>query len=154
MKSHKTKICCFCACFQASFWRPTRAVNVTPSQAVKPVTYFRRRRTDAVSLTLQSAVKHYYPPVMLLIPRKHPVVTGNVVQALDRTWYRMWYHTAVSASVTGDIAVNISSLWLVSSEFYFIYSFIFLCLSLLSVSANNVHFFQTCHSCCRFLVFF
>lgn len=54
-------------------------------QAVKLMTYFLRRRTDAVPLTLQSAVKHYYPPVILLIPRKHPVVTADVVQALDRT---------------------------------------------------------------------
>lgn len=60
-------------------------VIVTLCQAVKPVTYFLRHKTDAVSLTLQSAVKHHYPPVILLIPRKHPEVTGDVVQALDRT---------------------------------------------------------------------
>lgn len=129
----KNKSCCsrvFCAfltavCTQVSFLRPTRAVIATLCQAVKLVTYFLRRRTDAVSLTLQSALKHYYPPVILLIPQKHPVVTGNVVQALDRTWYRMWYHTAVSVSLTDDTPINISSLWLVSCGFYLIYSCIF-----------------------------
>lgn len=139
MKSHatlKTNIlfpCLFLLCVlflttmytPVSFSRPTRAVIATLCQAVKLLTYFLRRRTDAVSLTLQSAVKHYYPPVILLIPQKHPVVTGNVVQALDRTWYRMWYHTAVSASLTDDTPINISSLWLASCAFYLTYSCLF-----------------------------
>lgn len=89
-------------CSQVSLGRPTRAVTVTSCQAVMLVTYFVRHKTDAVSLTLQSALKHYYPPVILLIPWKHPVVTSNVVQALDRTWYRMWFDAAVSVSLTND----------------------------------------------------
>lgn len=55
-------------CTQVSLGRLTRAVTVTLCQAVMLVTYFVRHKTDAVSLTLQSAVKHYYPPVILLIP--------------------------------------------------------------------------------------
>lgn len=89
-------------CSQVSLGRPTSAVTVTSCQAVMLVTYFVRHKTDAVSLTLQSALKHYYPPVILLIPWKHPVVTSNVVQALDRTWYRMWFDAAVSVSLTND----------------------------------------------------
>lgn len=117
--------------------RPTRAGIATPSQAVKPVTYFLRCRTDAVPLTLQSAAKHHYPPAILLIPRKHPVVTGNAVQAPDRTWYRMWYHSAVSISLTDDIPVNISSLWVFN---LFIYVFFFLLVSLSSIYSKNLKY--------------
>lgn len=101
-------------CPQVSCRRPTTTRIVTLSQAVKPVTYFLWHRTDVVPLTLQSAVKDYYPQVILLIPQKHPVVTGNAIRALNRTRYRMWDHTAVSVSVTNDIAINMSSLLLVS----------------------------------------
>lgn len=114
-------------CTQVSYGRPARAVIVTLSQAVKLVTNFRRRCTDDVPLTLQSAVKHYYPPVILLIPWKHPVVAGNVVQALDRTWYRRWYHTAVNISATDDVPVNISSLWLVTCDFILFIHVFFMC---------------------------
>lgn len=104
---------------QASCTRPTSTGIAPLSQAVKLVTYFLKHRPDAVPLTLQSAVKHYYPQVILLIPQKHPVVTGKSIQALDRTWYRMWYHTAVSISVTNHIPVNMSSPWLVSCALHF-----------------------------------
>lgn len=93
-----------------SLGRPRGAVTLR--HAVKLLTYFLRCWTDVYSLTMQSAAKRYYPPVIELISQQHPAVTGNVVQAPDRTRYRMWYHAAVSISVIVDTPASVSSHWL------------------------------------------
>lgn len=96
------------------------AATVTPSQAARAVDELSATQSRrAVPLTLQSAVKHYYPPVILLIPRKHPAVTRAT---LSRTWHRMRYHSAVGVSPTDDgIPVNTHVIAIGQLGFYFDY---------------------------------
>lgn len=75
---------------------------LTVSQAVKPLTCFLQRKTDAVSLTVQSALKYYYSPATMLILQKHPAVTARASQTPQSYRNRIRHQQAVSRSLTSD----------------------------------------------------